>query len=502
MAFNNGPELREMKALLLETSNSLSKFGYDINNRWQEVFATKEAFQFYVESLAEGLDAYPDIKEEFMDLAWKVRAPLLENSMFGFYPQAKLALPIFRKFWPKLVARQAVTVLPMDASEVVRVFLTATARVWGGTTYELPSNTSVTSGSEIGSFSSPYMIGVGVTDLLAPFGLTSSQASVEHDLIITAWKGLDSTGAVVQGEVTITPDDDGGFYAVIEIDASTQDAITGHINYDTGEILFSTQNAANPNGKVTHLGVVGRISLEKNIINPRVQLNQRKVWLKAIERKISADWTAELEQDKKAYYDIDVQAEFVNIFGNQIALDIDRDIIYDLINWTTRAHSAAIKSFNYQPTPADQFYYGPKQWLENIIPLLNEVSAQIYNDTNIGMANLIVGNPLDVAIFESFDQYRAAGNAVDGASLSKVVPTAGTLAGKWTVLSSPVVPAGKLLVLLKPEEVDRAVYIYGVYRPLVVSPYPMGPTPSITLFSRYAKQLIRYEGLGMINISR
>jgi hypothetical protein len=55
----------------------------------------------------------------FVQLAENTRINLLENSMFQINPYETLTLPILRVFYPKLVAKEAVTVSPMDKPETM-----------------------------------------------------------------------------------------------------------------------------------------------------------------------------------------------------------------------------------------------------------------------------------------------------------------------------------------------------------------------------------------------
>jgi len=93
----------------------------------------------------------------------------------------------------------------------------------------------------------------------------------------------------------------------------------------------------------------------------------------------------------RALFDVSMQAELVNILGQQVALDIDREIT----RLNTSSHTGS-----FARTPPTEYTWGTKYWHENIIPVLNQLSGQIYTDTNIEAANTIAANPLDVAILE------------------------------------------------------------------------------------------------------
>jgi len=98
------------------------------------------AFGTYTTALAEGLSKAD--KEGFMLLAENTRINLLENSMFQINPYESLSLPVLRVFYPRLIAKEAVTVSPMDKPETVKAFLTASFSKHGAAT-EYPAPVTV-----------------------------------------------------------------------------------------------------------------------------------------------------------------------------------------------------------------------------------------------------------------------------------------------------------------------------------------------------------------------
>jgi len=204
-----------------------------------------------------------------------------------------------------------------------------------------------------------------------------------------------------------------------------------------------------------------------------------------------------MEQDMRALFDISMQAEIVNILGQQVALDIDREIILSLQTANARLNDAShTGSFN--RTPPTTYTWGTKYWHENIIPVLNTLSGQIYTDTNIEAGNVIAANPLDVAILEDLQTFNYTGtSSVDGDLGYRSATVAG---GKWKILTSAVVTQGTMLMVYKPVEELKAIYFYSPYVPAVLHPYPLGYTPSLTILSRYATALVRSAGIATLTI--
>jgi hypothetical protein len=51
----------------------------------------------------------------------------------------------------------------------------------------------------------------------------------------------------------------------------------------------------------------------------------------AVTKKLKAKWTPELGQDLNAYHNLDAEVELTQILSEQIALEIDREILEDLV---------------------------------------------------------------------------------------------------------------------------------------------------------------------------
>ena len=199
----------------------------------------------------------------------------------------------------------------------------------------------------------------------------------------------------------------------------------------------------------------------------------------------------------RALFDVSVQSEVVNLIGQQLALDIDREIITSLISANTTMNAKSHReSFN--RTAPGGYAWGDKYWHENIIPVLNKLSNQVYTDTNIASANTILSNPIDSAILEDINSYSYSGTGALNGDVGYNVAT--LTGGKWRVLSSAVVPQGTMVVIYKPSDEIRSVYFHSPYVPAVLHPYPLGNKPTLTILSRYANALVRHNGIGTVSI--
>ena len=111
-----------MKEILTEVYRTVKKTsGIDPSKpgNLKQILVDDAAFKTYVTGLAESIENKRD-RETFVALAENTRINLLENSMFQINPYESLTLPILRVFYPKLVAKEAITVSPMDKPECVK----------------------------------------------------------------------------------------------------------------------------------------------------------------------------------------------------------------------------------------------------------------------------------------------------------------------------------------------------------------------------------------------
>ena len=70
---------------------------------------------------------------------------------------------------------------------------------------------------------------------------------------------------------------------------------------------------------------------------PEIDIKVDSIAITAQTKKLKAKWTPELGQDLNAYHNIDAEVELTSILSEQIALEIDREILADLVNGATAA---------------------------------------------------------------------------------------------------------------------------------------------------------------------
>jgi len=483
-----------MKELLMESYKTVKKIsGIDPSKpgNMKQVLVDDAAWNAYVASLAESIEDKKS-RETFTMLAENTRVNLLENSMFQINPYESLTLPILRVFYPKLVSKEAITVSPMDKPECVKAFIKASFAAANSSTYTAApvTGTDISGGPSVGTLVTASMpVPSEAYDvLLNELDLTKASVHLERDFEIT---GVSSDGTAWT-TCSIVPAVEGHFSSSVTTPLGATDVISGKVNY-----LDGTVDVSSTTDEIKFIKYQVTCSLEENKVNPKIKLTIEKIRLYAKDRQITGEWSINMEQDMRALFDLSMQAEIVNLLGQQIALDIDREIINSLITANTNLN-AATHTGAFNRTPGATYYWGTKYWHENIIPVLNQLSAQIYTDTNMDAGNTILANPLDVSILEDIQTFNYTGtSSIDGDLGYRSATVSG---GKWKVLTSAVVPEGSMIVVYKPVEELKSVYFYSPYVPAVLHPYPLGAIPSLTILSRYATALVRSGGIAVCSI--
>lgn len=224
------------------------------------------------------------------------------------------------------------------------------------------------------------------------------------------------------------------------------------------------------------------------------------VTVNTVTRKMRAHWTPELAQDLEAYHSIDAEAELTALLSEQIAAEIDREIIIDLVQ------GAMFEArWDYAGMQDNVNFFGTqKDWNQTLITRINEISAQIHKATLRGGANWIICSAEAGAIFDDLEYFHVAGEA--SAEVEKYnlgMEKMGQLGSRYTVYKDPYMPKEIVLVGHKGNTFLEAGYVYAPYIPLQLTQTIMDPndfTPRKGIMTRYAKKMINNRFYGVIYI--
>jgi hypothetical protein len=251
--------------------------------------------------------------------------------------------------------------------------------------------------------------------------------------------------------------------------------------------------------------------LENEPTIPEIDIKVDSISVTAVTKKLKAKWTPELGQDLNAYHNLDAEVELTSILSEQIALEIDREIIGDLVS----GGSAATYYWARSPgmflrkddgleigasSAAPDFTGTVSEWYETLIETINDVSAQIHRKTLRGGANFVVCSPEVANILEFTAGFRASVTADDDRGTIGAVKT-GSLSKKFDVYVDPYFPRNVILVGRKGGSFLESGYVYAPYVPLQVTPTIFGVedfVPRKGVMTRYAKKMVRPDMYGLV----
>jgi hypothetical protein len=250
--------------------------------------------------------------------------------------------------------------------------------------------------------------------------------------------------------------------------------------------------------------------LENNEGIPEINIKVDSVSITAQTKKLKAKWTPELQQDINAYHNLDAEVELTSILSEQIALEIDQEILNDLIKGATagkyywsRKPGKFVNLENGKPineTLFPDFTGTVSEWYETLIETMNDISAAIHRKTLRGGANFVVCGPEVANILEFTAGFRADTTADENRGTIGA-QRVGQLSKKWDVYVDPYFPRNVCLVGRKGNSFLESGYVYAPYVPLQITPTIFGPedfTPRKGVMTRYAKKMVRPDMYGLV----
>ena len=251
--------------------------------------------------------------------------------------------------------------------------------------------------------------------------------------------------------------------------------------------------------------------LENNAQLPEIDIKVDSVAVTAMTKKLKAKWTPELGQDLNAYHNLDAEVELTSILSEQVALEIDQEILEDLVKgaqagtyyWSRSPGLFVRKDTGVEigaASAAPDFTGTVSEWYETLLETINDVSAQIHRKTLRGGANFVVCGPEVANVMEFTAGFRATVTADDAKGTIGAVKT-GTLNNKWDVHVDPYFPRNVILVGRRGSGFLESGYVYAPYVPLQVTPTIFGTedfVPRKGVMTRYAKKMVRPDMYGLV----
>jgi hypothetical protein len=547
---------------LLETANPYTSIQKD---------AARLAGKWGKSGLLEGISNETDKSNMAIILENQAKQLVVESSNTGTGASftagtgeqyAAVALPLVRKVFGQLAAKEFVSVQPMSLPAGLVFFLDFQY----GTNNE-PFNTTAGTNSLYGNNSANFgneraggLYGAG------RFGYSSNQFSGSHasgtllqapstKATLTAttasWGDIsfdaDLSASVAAGTVkaltlptsSIASCDvnairafaisgSGAFTVAKQLPQFTQlNLVSGNITYfftaSTAEVttalsalttvLYSKQTADNARGDFEDASAAGYPNNDSNtaIVIPEINVQMRSEAIVAKTRKLKAQWTPEFSQDLNAFHSLDAEAELTSILSEYISLEIDLEILDMLIQnvpanqveyWSAKVgnqvQNGAVSN------NVSGVYYTQMSWFQTLGIKLQKISNIIHQRTLRGGANFIVVSPTVATVLESIPGFAADTDGdVTKASYAFGVQKIGALNSRYKVYKNPYMLENTILLGFRGNQFLESGAVYAPYVPLIMTPLVYDPntfTPRKGIMTRYAKKMVRPEFYGKVMV--
>jgi hypothetical protein len=243
---------------------------------------------------------------------------------------------------------------------------------------------------------------------------------------------------------------------------------------------------------------------------PEIDLELRSETIVAKTRKLKAVWSPELAQDLNAYHSVDAEAELTSMLSDYVAMEIDLEILDMLINAapTVDFWSAEIGSTWNGSTFAASSFTGTAwtnmTWYQTLGQKMQRVSNRIHQLTQRGGANFAVVSPTVATILETIPGFQA-GTDGDKAEFAAGITKIGSFTNRFTIYKNPYMTENVMLMGFRGSQFLETGAVYAPYIPLIMTPLVYDPqnfTPRRGVMTRYAKKIVRPEFFAKIYINR
>jgi hypothetical protein len=245
---------------------------------------------------------------------------------------------------------------------------------------------------------------------------------------------------------------------------------------------------------------------------PQVDVKMRSEAIVAKTRKLKAQWTPEFSQDLNAFHSLDAEAELTSILSEYISLEVDLEILDMLIQnvptnqvevWSAKVGDSFVNGARQSNT--NGVYYTQMSWFQTLGIKLQKISNLIHQRTLRGGANFMVVSPTVATILESIPGFAADTDGdVAKASYAFGVQKIGALNSRYKVYKNPYMTENVILMGFRGNQFLESGAVYAPYIPLIMTPLVMDPdtfTPRKGIMTRYAKKMVRPEFYGKVLVA-
>ena len=533
-------------------------------NPWKSLQsdAGKLASKWVKTGLLEGLDATTKNNMSIL-LENQAKQLVVENSVTGASPTAGtftvgqsenwagIALPLVRKVFGAIAAKEFVSVQPMNLPSGLVFFLdfqygteknpfASGDSLYGSrsATGRFPIQTTGTTGGLYGAGRFAYTTNQ-FSASVAGTHVSSSWASVNYDSTLSASVAANEVKAITVSTASLTAFDPDAVRAFVITSGSVTSATNlpafTTYNYTAGTITFYvTASSAQVASSGSWLVDYNKITADNNrgdfedtaatsfsvpnaesastIVIPEINIKMQSQAITAKTKKLKAVWTPEFAQDLNAYQNIDAEAELTNIMSEYISMEIDLEILDMLIEdaaagteyWSV-VNNTTLNAGGTDFTQSLGFYNTQGGWFQTLGTKMQKISNKIHQLTLRGGANFLVCSPTVATVLESIPGFAANTNG-DAANMEYAmgVQKVGAINNRYTVYKNPYMTENVILMGFRGKQFLETGAVFAPYIPLIMTPLVYDPntfTPRKGLMTRYAKKMLRPEFFGKIYVS-
>jgi hypothetical protein len=215
---------------------------------------------------------------------------------------------------------------------------------------------------------------------------------------------------------------------------------------------------------------------------PEINISMQSQAITAKTKKLKAAWTPEFAQDLNAYQNLDAEAELTNIMSEYISLEIDLEILDMLIEDVPTSNIEYWSAVNNVtatatliPTASLGFYNTQGAWFQTLGTKINKLSNKIHQLTLRGGANFMVVSPTISTILESIPGFAANSNGAEDMEYAFGVQKAGQFNSRYTVYKNPYMTENTILVGFRGKQFLEAGAVFAPYIPLIMTPLIYDP---------------------------
>ena len=242
-------------------------------------------------------------------------------------------------------------------------------------------------------------------------------------------------------------------------------------------------------------------SLELETEIGEVSFKLDSVTVSVEEQKLRATWSPELAQDVSAFHNIDAEAELTALLSEQIAAEIDRSILRELRKLAPWQARWDVNGWRRQAGYSTN--YTQKDWNQELVTKINQISAQIHKSTLRGGANFIVVSSEISALFDNLEYFHVSDANAEADQYNMGIERIGALQNRYQVIRDPYSPAWSIIIGHKGKSLLDTGYIYAPYIPMQLTPTIYNPenfAPVKGIMTRFAKKCVNNRFYGAVKV--